>query len=137
MMKKTGDVLSGKMNPTRTDDDYEAEGGGYSVKTPLLFISSNCTEVIEAIPMAIRDNKHPGRAEDVLKMPTKSDDILDDVRYGAKSMLNPRQIAPLDVRAREFYNELPTESQHSKWMAMMRFEYDQKKRKGSPWSGRQ
>jgi hypothetical protein len=137
MMKKTGDVLSGRMNPTREDEDYEVEGGGYSLKTPLLFISGDCTDIIESIPMAIRDNKHPGRAEDVLKMPTKADDVLDDLRYGAKSMLNPRSQAPLEVRAKEFYGELTTDSQHSKWMAMQKWEHANKPKRVSPWSGRQ
>ena len=36
MMKKTCDVMGGCMSPTREDDDYDDEGGGYSVKTPLL-----------------------------------------------------------------------------------------------------
>jgi hypothetical protein len=101
MMKKTGDVLEGKMHPTRTDDDFEKEGGGYSANTPLLFISGNCQEIIDAIPMAISDDQHLGRHEDVLKQPTKADDVLDAVRYGAKSMLNPRAKAPLPVELAE------------------------------------
>ena len=135
MMKKTADVLDGKMNPTRTDEDYESGDGGYSAKTPLLFISGDCTDVIEAIPMAIRDNKHPGRAEDVLKMPTESDDILDDIRYGAKSMLAPTRSAPLEVRAKEYYDALPGTAQ-SKYIAMMKFENDNKRKKGATWAGR-
>ena len=135
MMKKTADVLDGKMNPTRTDEDYESSEGGYSTKTPLLFISGDCTDVIEAIPMAIRDNKHPGRAEDVLKMPTKSDDILDDIRYGAKSMLAPTRTAPIEIRAKEYYDALPGTAQ-SKYIAMMKFEHDNKRKKGATWAGR-
>jgi hypothetical protein len=99
-MKKTGDVLGGCMNPTRQDDDFEKEGGGYSLNTPLFFISGNCRESIEAIPMAIRDDKHAGRSEDVLKMPTLSDDILDRIRYGLLSMLNPKS-TPFPVVAAE------------------------------------
>jgi hypothetical protein len=100
MMKKTADVLGGKMNPTRTDDDYEREGGGYSMNTPLIFVSGECSDVIEAVPLAIRDDKHAGRGEDVLKTPTKADDVLDALRYGAKSMLNPKK-APFTVVAAE------------------------------------
>lgn len=138
MMKKTADVLAGKMSPTRhQDDDDFAREGGYSLKTPLLFISSNCNEIIEAIPMAIRDNKHPGRMEDVLKMPTKADDVLDDLRYGAKSMLNSRKTAPLAVQAREFYDNLTATSEHSKWMAMRKWENDRKKGRKSSWAARQ
>ncbi len=100
MMKKTCDVLAGKMNPTREDDDFEHEGGGYSPKTPLLFISSNCMDVIESIPLAIRDDQHAGRGEDVLKMITKADDVNDCTRYLCKSMLNPRK-NPFTVVAAE------------------------------------
>jgi hypothetical protein len=106
MMKKTGDVLAGCMKPSRIDDDYDREGGGYSLNTPLLFISGECQETIEAMPMLIRDDKHPGRAEDVLKLPTKSDDIGDRMRYGTKSMLNPRAEAPFPVQAAEVRQEM-------------------------------
>src|SRR5277367_1930539 len=67
MMKKTCDVMAGCMSPTREDDDWDNEGGGYSVKTPLLFISADCENLRDSIPLLVRDNKHPGRAEDVLK----------------------------------------------------------------------
>lgn len=105
MMKKTADVLAGKMNPTRSDEDYEASGGGYSLGTPLLFIAGQCMEIIESVPLAIRDNVHPGRSEDVLKTPTKADDVLDSLRYGAKSMLNARQ-TPHRVFAAERRSDL-------------------------------
>ena len=139
MMKKTGDVLSGRMNPTRDDDDYEDEekSGGYSVKTPLLFISPDCTDVIESIPMAVRDNKHPGRAEDVLKMPTKADDVNDMVRYLCKSMMNPRSQAPLEVRRTEYVENLGDVSMTSKSIALMNWDLKNKPRRGSAWSGRQ
>jgi hypothetical protein len=102
MMKKTSDVLEGKMNPTRADDDedYETENRGYSTKTPLIFVSGRCNEIIDAIPMAISDDKHIGKAEDVLKQPTKSDDVCDCFRYGCKSMLNARK-TPFPVEAAE------------------------------------
>jgi len=137
MMKKTADVLAGKMAPTRNDDDFEGEAGGYSLKTPLLFICSRCTDTIEAVPMAIRDTKHPGRAEDVWKQPTKSDDVLDFLRYWAYSMHSARLEAPLSVRAQEFYESLGDRSMHDKGMAVLRWKAQNERKRGSAWSGRQ
>lgn len=137
MMKKTVDVMEGKCRPTRSaeDEDYDGDEavGGYSVNTPLLLISSRCTDVLDAIPMAVRDNKHPGRAEDVMKLPTKADDVLDCLRYGAKSMLNPRGKAPLPVQAQELWESMEQKSVHTKAMAMVRFEA-MNRRKKSGWS---
>lgn len=139
MMKKTADVLAGKMDPTRDDDDFDDEekSGGYSVKTPLLFISADCIDVIESIPMLVRDNKHPGRAEDVLKMPTKADDVGDMVRYGVKSMMNPRGQAPLEVRRTEYVEELGNVSMTSKSIALQNWDLKNKPRRGSAWASRQ
>lgn len=136
MMKKTADVLAGKMAPTRQDDDYDKEGG-YSAKTPLLFICSLCTDVIEAIPMAIRDTKHPGRAEDVWKQPTKADDVLDMIRYLCYSMHSAKMEAPLSVRAQEFYESLGDRSMHDKGMAVLKWKAQNERKRGSSWSGRQ
>jgi hypothetical protein len=135
MMKKTADVLAGKCSPTRTSDDFEDDGevGGYSVNTPLLFVSSRCGDVIEAVPLAVRDTKHPGRAEDVLKQPTKADDVLDALRYGAKSMLNPRGAAPKSVQAKEKWDALEGQPVHTKAMAMIAFEAARKARR-SGWA---
>lgn len=106
MMKKTCDVLEGKMHPTRENDDYDKDGsGGYSVATPLLFISGSCQDVIEAVPMAIRDDIHAGRHEDIIKLPTKADDVLDMLRYGVKSQLLPRK-TPFPVEATEKRQEM-------------------------------
>jgi hypothetical protein len=124
MMKKTCDVLDGCMNPSREDDDYEREGGGYSLNTPLLFISGDCQETIEAVPMAIRDDKHPGRAEDVLKMPTMSDDILDRMRYGLMSVLNPKEKAPLPVRMQEKWQEMGAADHTVKAIQMKKMEHE-------------
>lgn len=139
MMKKTADVLDGKMSPTREDDDFDDEekAGGYSLKTPLLFISSDCTDVIESLPMAVRDSKHPGRAEDVLKMPTKADDVNDMVRYLLKSMMNPHGQAPLEVRRAEYFEELAGVSMTSKSIALQKWDLQNKPRRGSPWASRQ
>ena len=137
MMKKTADVLAGKMAPTRTDDDFEGVEGGYSLKTPLLFICSRCTDTIEAIPMLIRDTKHPGKAEDVWKQPTKADDVGDGVRYCLYSNHSANVQAPLSVRAQEFYDSLGDRSMHDKGMAVLRWEAKNKPHRGSAWSGRQ
>jgi hypothetical protein len=40
-------------------------------------VSGTCQDIIEAIPMAIRDDIHKGKGEDIVKLPTKADDILD------------------------------------------------------------
>jgi hypothetical protein len=138
MMKKTCDVLSGCMNPTRADDDYDNEGGGYSVKTPLLLISSECENLIESIPLLIRDNKHPGRSEDVLKTPTDADDDGDMLRYLCKSMLRARADAPLEVRQQEYYQSLsPKADMTAKSVLMAKWKQDNNPRKGSAWAARQ
>ena len=137
MMKKTGDVLAGRMNPTREDDDYENEGGGYSLKTPLLFISKDCLDVIQAIPVLTRDTKHPGKAEDVWKFPTKADDVGDMVRYLCKSMMNPRGQAPLEVRRAEYFDELANVSMTSKSIALAKWDLKNKPKRGSAWASRQ
>lgn len=130
MMKKTGDVLDGKMNPTREDDDYEKEGGGYSLNTPLLFIASSCMDTIEAVPMAIRDDKHAGRSEDVLKMPTKADDVLDMLRYGCASMLMPRK-TPFPVVAAEKRVEMEQSGRNMTEVAIQMLKLKDKERKRS------
>jgi hypothetical protein len=130
MMKKTADVLAGKMNPTRVQENYDEEAGGYSLSTPLLFISGSCQDVIEAIPMAIRDDKHPGKAEDVLKMPTKADDVLDSLRYGAKTMLNPRK-TPVRVEAAEKRQQLTEDGRSMTEIAIVLSKFAvESKRKG-------
>ena len=138
MMKKTCDVMSGCMSPTREDDDWDNEGGGYSVKTPLLFISADCENLIESIPLLIRDTKHPGRAEDVLKTPTDADDDGDMLRYLCKSMLRAQQTAPLEVRAQEYYESLsPQADMTAKAVLMAKWKHQNAPKKGSPWAARQ
>lgn len=138
MMKKTCDVMSGCMSPTREDDDWDNEGGGYSVKTPLLFISADCENLIESIPLLIRDTKHPGRAEDVLKTPTDADDDGDMLRYLCKSMLRAQQTAPIEVRAQEYYESLsPQADMTAKAVLMAKWKHQNAPKKGSPWAARQ
>lgn len=65
---------------------------------PMFVVSAECPELIQAIPLAVRDEKN---LEDVLKTPTVADDVLDMARYGIASHLNPKDTAPLEVRAAE------------------------------------
>lgn len=138
MMKKTCDVMSGCMSPTREDDDWDNEGGGYSVKTPLLFLSSDCENLIQSVPLAVRDTKHPGRAEDVLKTTQDADDDLDMMRYLVKSMLRSQQTAPLEVRAQEYYESLSEKADMTaKSVLMAKWKHQNAPKKGSPWAARQ
>ena len=68
---------------------------------PLLLISANCPQVISAMPLLTRDNVHPGKLEDVLKTSTIHDDVGDCLRYGYKSMLDPKSQAPREVRRQQ------------------------------------
>lgn len=133
MMKKTADVLDGKMNPTRDNEDYEKDGsGGYSRDTALLFISGECQDVIEAIPLAVRDDRHPGKQEDVLKMPTKADDVLDMLRYGLKSALRAR-VTPFPVQATEKRQEMEFagRSMTEQAIVLKKLEYERGKKRTS------
>jgi hypothetical protein len=126
MMKKTADVLDGKMNPTRNNDDYETDGsGGYSKDTALLFIAGECQDIIEAIPMAIRDDMHKGKGEDIVKLPTKADDILDMVRYGLVSALRAKA-TPFPVQAAEKRQEMQMQGRSLTEQAIVlkKMEYD-------------
>lgn len=87
--------------------------------------------------MLIRDTKHPGKAEDVWKQPTKADDVGDMIRYLCYSMHSARMEAPLSVRAQEFYESLGDRSMHDKGMAVLKWKAQNERRRGSAWSGRQ
>ena len=98
-----------------------------AMQGPLLFISANCPETISAIPMPIRD---PKNLEDVLKMSTKADDIVDSARYGLKTFLAPRK-APVAVRAQETYDKCEGDMT-SKAMVMRKFQQDESKKTRVP-----
>lgn len=49
------------------------------IETRKLAVLSTCTEIIDSIPMLVRDEKH---IEDVLKLDTKADDCYDGFAYG-------------------------------------------------------
>jgi len=84
-------------------------------------ISENCIEAVEAIPMAMRDEKN---LEDVEKTDTVHDDVLDGLRYGLKSMLSPRQ-KPAEAGLEETLAHIPDMTQ--KHLAHLAFMHRQKK----------
>ena len=86
-MKQTCSVLQ----------DEPVSTGGF----PMFFVSAECPETIAAIPLATRDDRHPGKIEDVLKTDTIGDDVIDETRYALYSKLAPRTQAPPDVRFAE------------------------------------
>ena len=90
---------------------------------PMLLVSSACPQVISAIPLAIRN---PDRLEDVLKVETIGDDVIDCLRYMGMSHISPRSKAPREVRAREVFesHENPTD----RMIAMKKFSLAEKKR---------
>jgi hypothetical protein len=94
---------------------------------PLLLISANCPQVISAMPLLTRDNIHPGKLEDVLKTNTIHDDVGDCLRYGYKSMLDPKSQAPREVQIQEIYHRY--QDPHERAMAMRLFEHKQQQRR--------
>lgn len=66
---------------------------------PVFFISADCPETIENLPLAVRDEKN---TEDVARVSGAPwEDVVDMCRYGLKSKLGSRQEAPKEVRAAE------------------------------------
>jgi phage terminase large subunit len=88
---KLGDVLSSIQIPApdRADDDRV---GGWrlmyrELQSRSWFLSTDCPEAIKALPLLIHDDKH---VEDVKKTEEIYDDVADGLRYGLKTMLEPR-----------------------------------------------
>ena len=66
---------------------------------PAFFVSANCPQAIENIPLAPRDDKNN---EDVARVPGAVwEDVNDCVRYGLFSKLSPKAKAPKEVREAE------------------------------------
>lgn len=66
---------------------------------PALFISAECPECIENLPLAVRDEDDPN---DVMRVAGAVwEDVTDAIRYGMYSKLAPKKIAPVEVRAAE------------------------------------
>ncbi len=69
---------------------------------PACFVSTECPNVIQSMPMAVRDDKNP---EDVMRVAgVLWEDVTDAVRYGLMSKLGALWEAPVDVRRREVYD---------------------------------
>jgi phage terminase large subunit len=97
---------------------------------PAFFVSAECPQIISCIPLATRDPKDP---EDVIRVAGAIwEDVTDAIRYGLKSMLDPKSKAPRDVRQLEEYNRF--EDPTARALAMRRFEikeHETKRRKGN------
>jgi hypothetical protein len=139
---KIGDELKryGLPRPEQADNDRQ---GGWMLMAEMLreakehasgaedkdvwLISSECPQLLNALPLLMRD---PKNLDDVLKT-DKGDakieqDVADDVRYGLKSMLSPGKKPQQEV-IRETLDAIPDMTQrHMKHMQMM----DEKKKHG-------
>jgi terminase large subunit-like protein len=94
----------------------------------MLVVSAECPQIIAGMPLLTRNSKDAGKLEDVLKTDTIADDVGDAVRYGYKSMLDPRVKAPASVRALEVFEAAG--SMTAKAMAMRQFT-ERERRTGS------
>lgn len=69
-----------------------------------------CPQLVKCLPTLIRDDKHPGRIEDVLKVDHTEnqigDDPADSARYGLKTKYGEAQV-PLEVRVKARLEALP------------------------------
>jgi hypothetical protein len=66
--------------------------------TPLLFVSSECPQLIGAIPQLICDKD---KVDDVQKLETLADDCFDGWKYGCAEYLDVKDQAPREVRRAE------------------------------------
>lgn len=85
-------------------------------------ISSECVEALKSLPMAMRD---PKNLDDVLKTDKSQakleQDVLDDLRYGLKTMLAPRKKTDEDKYQERMQEAQPVER------LMIAFRHEQKK----------
>ncbi len=69
-----------------------------------------CPQLVKCLPTLIRDDKHPGKIEDVLKVDHTEnqigDDPADSARYGLKTKYGEAQV-PIDIRVRARLESLP------------------------------
>ena len=103
---------------------------GKAATDTVWLISAECPELLNSIPLLMRD---PKTIDDVLKTDRSQakleQDCGDCCRYFLKSWLSPRQVAPLTVRAKEFWDSIPaiTADQHQgRAMAMLKWEHEHK-----------
>lgn len=101
---------------------------------PIFLVSTACANVIEGIPLAIRDRDD--KREDVLKVAGALwEDVTDLCRYGLISELDGRQEAPREVRREQIYKayELQQEgnrtSERLTALAMQLRTFDERERK--------
>ncbi len=91
---------------------------------PAMFISAACPNVIDNIPLAVRDEDD---INDVMRVPGELwEDVTDAVRYGLKSKLAPKQTAPVEVRRQELFQSVPDPT--NRHIAMMHFEEAEKRK---------
>lgn len=90
--RKGGWGLMGKMLRAAKWRGVDPNTGKPYPETDVWLISSECPELLKSLPMAMRD---PKDIDDVLKTDKGQakieQDVLDDVRYGLKTMLAPRR----------------------------------------------
>ena len=102
-----GWALLGKLLLATKQRGIDPEGKEYA---DCWMISSECAELLKAIPMAMRD---PKNLDDVLKTDKSAakieQDILDDVRYGLKSMLAPKRKTDEDIYQENMSRAEPSE----------------------------
>lgn len=102
---------------------------------PALFVAANCVAAIDNIPLAVRDDKDPN---DVMRVPgVVWEDIVDGLRYGLKSKLDPKRRAPVEVRAAEVMESAPDPT--ARHIRMLHFQQEEARRglarRGTHWRG--
>lgn len=111
--------LMSKMLKATKQRGVDPEGQEYA---DCWFISVECIEALKSIPMAMRD---PKNLDDVLKTDKSQakleQDVLDDLRYGLKTMLAPRKKTEEDVYQEKMHVADPTARM------MIAFRHEQKK----------
>lgn len=141
---KIGNELKpyGMPRPEQADNDRQ---GGWGLMAEVLreakdhaaspedkdvwLISSECPELLNALPLLMRD---PKNLDDVLKTDKGEakleQDVADDVRYGLKSMLSPGK-KPTSVKLQEVLAAIPDNTQ--KHMAHLAFVQKNKIKSGA------
>jgi hypothetical protein len=130
--------IAGLPEPEPADNDRK---GGWSLMYDLLqdtkrhgsidgeiwLISAECPNLLESLPLLMRD---PKNLDDILKTDTGAarleQDVADSARYGLKSMLRPRMIAPQSVRENELVQSIPDLTQKN--IALMKFRENEMRR---------
>jgi len=130
--------IVGLPEPEPADNDRK---GGWSLMYDLLqdtkrhgyidgevwLISAECPNLLESLPILMRD---PKNLDDIIKTDTGAarleQDVADSARYGLKSMLRPRMIAPQSVRENELVQSITDLTQKN--IALMKFRENEMRR---------